>query len=99
VYPAEVEQVLSSHAGVADCAVVGPPDEEWGRRVHAVVEPVDPDNAPTAAELDALCRNNLAAYKVPKSYSFRAELPRNEAGKLRRSDLQAQVAAELGATQ
>jgi bile acid-coenzyme A ligase len=95
VYPAEVEQVLSAHPGVADCAVVGPPDDEWGRRVHAVIEPVDPATTPTAKELDALCRAALASYKVPKSYTFLPELPRNEAGKLRRSDLQAAVAAEL----
>ncbi|HUG14163.1 MAG TPA: AMP-binding protein [Thermomicrobiales bacterium] len=87
VYPAEVEAALSDHPGIADVAVIGVPDEEWGRRVHAIVQPTDPMEPPSVAELDRQCRERLASYKAPKTYEFVAELPRNEAGKIRRSEL------------
>ena len=51
VYPAEVEAVLTEHAGVLDVVVVGLPDPEWGHRVHAIVQPVDPSHPPTTDEL------------------------------------------------
>jgi bile acid-coenzyme A ligase len=86
VYPAEVEAVLTEHPAVADAAVVGIPDDEWGRRVHAVVE-VLPGAAVTPEELDAHCRARLSATKVPRSYDLTTDLGRNEAGKLRRSSL------------
>jgi bile acid-coenzyme A ligase len=85
VYPAEVEAALSDHPGIADLAVIGVPDEEWGRRVHAVIQPADPLAPPDVAELDRLCRARIASYKAPKTYEFVAELPRNEAGKIRRA--------------
>ena len=87
VYPAEVEAVLSQAPGVADVVVIGVPDEEWGRRVHAIVQPFDPENPPSESELDALCREHLASYKVPKTYEYLRELPRNAAGKIRGSAL------------
>ena len=87
VYPAEVEAILSQASGVADVVVVGVPDGEWGRRVHAIVQPLDHANPPTESELDALCREHLAAYKVPKTYEYLPRLPRNAAGKIRRSAL------------
>jgi bile acid-coenzyme A ligase len=86
VYPAEVEAVLTEHPAVADAAVIGVPDDEWGRRVHAVVE-VLPGAMVTPDELDAHCRARLSATKVPRSYELTADLGRNEAGKLRRSSL------------
>jgi bile acid-coenzyme A ligase len=90
VYPAEVESALGEHPGVADVAVIGVPDEEWGRRVHAVVQPLDPSMPPLAGDLDVHCRERLTSYKVPKTYEFLSSLPRNEAGKIRRSDLVAE---------
>ena len=90
VYPAEVESALSEHPGLADVAVIGVPDEEWGRRVHAVVQVSDSGTAPTCAQLDTHCRERLTSYKVPKTYEFVSELPRNEAGKIRRSALVAE---------
>ena len=86
VFPAEVEAALTEHPAVADVAVVGAPDDEWGRRVHAVIELV-PGATVDEAELDAHCRARIAAYKVPRSYAFVDALPRNEAGKVRRSSL------------
>lgn len=85
VYPAEVESALSEHNGVRDVVVVGVPDEEWGRRVHAIVEPVDPSNPVPVEELDAFCRARLVSYKAPKSYEFMQSLPRESSGKIRRS--------------
>jgi bile acid-coenzyme A ligase len=90
VYPAEVEAALHDHPAIADLAVVGVPDEEWGRRVHAVVQPADPAHPPPVAELDAWARERITSYKVPKTYELVAELPRNEAGKIRRSALAAE---------
>ena len=87
VYPAEVEAILSQAPGVADVVVIGVPDEEWGRRVHAIIQPLDPESPPSESELDALCREHLASYKVPKTYEYLPELPRNAAGKIRRSAL------------
>ena len=93
VYPAEVEAALHDHPAIADLAVVGVPDEEWGRRVHAIVQPADPANPPAPAALDAWARARITSYKVPKTYEFVDELPRNEAGKIRRSDLVAERVA------
>jgi long-chain acyl-CoA synthetase len=84
IYPAEAEAVLTAHPAVADVAVIGIPDDEWGESVHAVVEPVDgfePGDA-LAAELIEFCRDRLAKYKCPRTVEFRASLPRTEAGKL-----------------
>ncbi|HEX4778953.1 MAG TPA: AMP-binding protein [Acidimicrobiia bacterium] len=87
VFPAEVEAAMSEHPSVADVAVVGVPDDEWGRYVHAVVQPVDVDAPPSPEELRAHCRARLAPYKVPKAFTFVDALPRTDAGKLNRSAL------------
>jgi len=89
VYPAEVEGVLHAHPDVADVAVIGIPDDEWGERVHAVVQPkagrdVDP------AELEAFVAERLARFKRPRSWDVRAELPRTESGKLLKRVLRAE---------
>ena len=90
VYPAEVEAALSGHPAVGDVVVIGVPDQEWGKRVHAIVQPADPVNPPTAADLDRHCRAHLAAYKVPKTYEFAASFLRSDAGKVRRAALVAE---------
>lgn len=87
IYPAEVEAVISSHPGVRDVAVVGLRDSDLGRRIHAIVEPLDFDDPPSATELDDLCREKLSRYKTPRSYETIKKLPRNQAGKIRRSTL------------
>jgi long-chain acyl-CoA synthetase len=84
VYPAEVEQVLAEHPAVADVAVFGIPDDEWGEAVKAAVE-LAPGHAP-GPELERAIldfgREHLARYKVPRSVDFEARLPRHESGKL-----------------
>jgi len=95
IYPAEVEAAILQHPGIIDAAVVGLPDEEWGKRVHAIVVPADQNQPPTASQLDSHCRKILTRYKVPKSFEFVSELPRNEIGKIRKVDL---VAARAAAT-
>jgi len=84
VYPAEVEQVLQEHPAVADVAVFGIPDEEWGESVKAAVE-LRPGFAPgpeLEAGILAFGRERLARYKVPRSIDFETCLPRHESGKL-----------------
>ncbi|MGY1723500.1 AMP-binding protein [Blastococcus sp. SYSU DS0533] len=97
VYPAEVEGVLLAHPLVADAAVVGLPDDEWGERVTAVVEPRPEVTEPAALEADLLahCRRELAGPKVPRRLAFVDALPRNEIGKVSRRGLRE---ALLGAT-
>jgi len=90
VFPAEVETALSEHPGVDDVVVIGLPDPEWGRRVHAIVQPVDWADPPTADALDAYVRERLAAYKVPKAYEIVERIPRNDAGKINRGVLTAE---------
>lgn len=87
VYPAEVEAALHDHPEIADLAVIGLADDEWGRRVHAVIQPLDSAAPPTEEALRIWARARIADYKVPRSWEFVAELPRNEAGKIRRSAL------------
>jgi bile acid-coenzyme A ligase len=84
VYPAEVEAALGDHPSISDIVVIGLPDDRWGQRVHAIVQLAAPA---TEAELDAYARGRLSPYKVPKTYEFVDQLPRNEAGKIRRRAL------------
>lgn len=87
VIPAEVEAILTQHPGVRDAAVIGLKDDDLGRRVHALVEPTNFDSSPSQEELDRHMRKHLASYKVPRSYELIEALPRDEAGKIRRSKL------------
>lgn len=87
IYPAEVEAALTEHPAIADAAVIGLPDDEWGRRVHAVIETVDPAEIPAEADLAAWLRQRLTSYKLPKTYEFTPALPRDPSGKIRRSAL------------
>ncbi len=84
IYPAEIEGALLEHPAVADAAVLGVPDDEWGEQVKAVVQLKDPAAAgdELAQELLAFCRERLAAFKCPRSVDFRDELPRFPTGKL-----------------
>lgn len=83
VYPREVEDVLVAHPGVAEAAVVGRSDAEWGEIVVAFV--VVAGEAPRADELDRHCLRHLARFKRPRRYEFVRELPRNAYGKVRKN--------------
>ena len=87
VAPAEVEAVLATHPAVADVAVHGAPDAEWGERVVATIV-LSPDATATAQELTGYCRVRMAPYKVPKVFRFSLDLPRTQSGKLLRRDLE-----------
>jgi long-chain acyl-CoA synthetase len=84
IYPQEAENVLINHPQVADVAVLGVPNEEFGEEVKAVVQPRDMREAgpELAAALIAYCREHLSPIKCPKSVDFEAELPRHPTGKL-----------------
>lgn len=87
VFPAEVEAALSEHSSVVDQVVVPVPDEEWGHRVHAIIQPADIQDPPDVEQLREHCRARLAAYKVPKSFELVEKMARTEAGKLNRTSL------------
>jgi acyl-CoA synthetase (AMP-forming)/AMP-acid ligase II len=89
VYSAEVENVLSHHPGVVECAVVGRPDPVLGERVHAFV--VRKHDAVDAEDLRGFCATRLSDYKVPEAFSFIDVLPRNAAGKILKPELRALV--------
>lgn len=84
VHPDEVEAVLAAHPGVAEAAVAGRPDPEWGQRVTAFVVPRDPASPPTLAELRAFARERLTAAKAPRELVLVPALPRSPSGKLLR---------------
>jgi long-chain acyl-CoA synthetase len=84
IYPQEAENVLITHPKVADCAVLGVPNEEFGEEVKAVVQPRDMADAGPALEQELIhwCREQISHIKCPKSIDFEAELPRHATGKL-----------------
>ncbi len=85
IYPREVEEVLLRHAQVREVSVIGRPHADWG---EAVVAYVVGDAAP--AELDALCLRHIARFKRPKEYVFVAALPKNNYGKILKTELREQ---------
>ncbi len=84
IYPQETENILVAHPKVADVAVIGVPNEEFGEEVKAVVQPADwSDAGPALAEeLMTYCRERLSPLKCPRSVDFERELPRHPTGKL-----------------
>ncbi|MEV5959111.1 long-chain fatty acid--CoA ligase [Streptomyces sp. NPDC051987] len=93
VYPAEIEDLLLAHPGIAECAVIGVPDDKWGEVPRAVVVPregavLDPD------EVLASLAGRLAKYKLPKSVVLADELPRTASGKLLKSRVRKRYGAD-----
>ena len=86
VYPSEIENMLHGHPAVAEAAVVGIPDARLGEEVMAVIIR-RPAMAVGEPELVAYCRQRLAAYKCPRVYQFRSELPKNTLGKVLKDEL------------
>ncbi len=81
IYPAEIEAEILKIPGVADCAVFGIPDTEFGEALCAVVQP-QPQITLTAVEIKNFLRDHVARYKVPKIVEFQTELPREDSGKI-----------------
>ena len=85
VYPNEIEDIVSAHPKVTEAAAVGIPDERTGEAVKLFV--VKADDALTADEIVAYCRENMTAYKVPRNIEFREDLPKTNVGKILRREL------------
>ena len=97
IYPREVEEVLQTHPDVAEVAVIGRPHPEWGEEVVACIVArtvvSDPSNhVALERALDAFCLERIARFKRPKAYVFLAELPKNNAGKVLKTALRADLA-------
>jgi long-chain acyl-CoA synthetase len=92
IYPREVEEVLLDLPSVSEVAVVGQPHPVWGEIVVAFVVP---NGAVSEAELDRHCVENIARFKRPKAYLIVTELPKNNYGKVLKTDLRAQLATDL----
>ena len=88
VYPREIEEVLYTHPAIAECAVLGEPDEVLGEEIAAFVVTKTPI---TSEELQSYCSEHLAKYKVPRIYYFLDALPKNATGKILKTPLRKQV--------
>jgi long-chain acyl-CoA synthetase len=81
IYPAEIEAELSRIPGIADCAVFGIPDDEFGEMVCAIIQPCNEVKL-ESGQITAFLRRSLASYKVPRRIEFRTALPREDSGKI-----------------
>ena len=90
IYPREIEDVLNLHPGVAECSVVGRPHPEWGEDVVAFVVR-RPGASVAPADLDRLCLENIARFKRPKDYKFVEALPKNNYGKILKTELRSRL--------
>ncbi|MBV8986581.1 MAG: AMP-binding protein [Acidimicrobiia bacterium] len=96
IYPAEIENVLFEHASIAECAVVGVPDEKWGEQVTAFVR-INDGAEVTEAELFAHVREHLAPFKTPRQWVFVEACPLTASGKIQKFVLRDQLLqGELG---
>jgi long-chain acyl-CoA synthetase len=94
IYPREVEEVLLRDPRVAECSVVGRPHPDWGEEVVAFIVPAS-DASLRAAELDALCLDHIARFKRPKHYRFVESLPKNNYGKVLKTELRRLAGEEI----
>jgi long-chain acyl-CoA synthetase len=95
IYPAEIEMVLLAMPGVRDCAVFGIPDDEFGEKLCAHIEP-DPEVLFGAAEVAAFLRARLADFKVPRVIKFETALPHEDSGKIIKRKLREPYWAQAG---
>jgi len=86
IYPREVEEVIANHTAVAEVAVIGVPDEEWGESVKAFVV-LRAGKTAEADEIIEFCKDHIASYKKPKFVEFVADLPKNPTGKILKREL------------
>jgi long-chain acyl-CoA synthetase len=84
IYPREIEEVLLRHPAVAECSVVGRPHPEWGEEAVAFLVL---KGAVSSMELDELCKANIARFKRPREYRFVEALPKNNYGKVLKTEL------------
>ena len=98
IYPREVEEVLYEHEAIQECVVAGIPDPYRGETVKAYIVLKEGQEV-TEKELNEFCRQNLAAYKVPRFYEFRAELPKTAVGKILRRTLVEEEKEKLAASE
>ena len=90
IYPREIEEVLLCHPEVLECAVIGRPHPDWGEEVVAFIVP-KPGATPEEAALDALCLSRIARFKRPRHYRMVDSLPKNNYGKVLKTELRARV--------
>ena len=93
IAPAEIEQVLEDHPGVAEAAIIGVPDNEWGEVCKAIMVPVSGSALPSEQELTDYVKSRLASYKAPALYEWVEELPRNPMGKILKTELREKYGA------
>jgi long-chain acyl-CoA synthetase len=86
IYPREIEEILLGHPGVLECSVIGRPHPEWGEEVIAFVV-ARPDQSVEPGQLDALCLKRIARFKRPRVYRFVEALPKNNYGKVLKTEL------------
>jgi acyl-CoA synthetase (AMP-forming)/AMP-acid ligase II len=93
IYPREIEEVLLRHPGLVEASVVGRPHADWGEEVIAFVVP-KPDVTVSEQDLDRLCLDNIARFKRPKAYRFVGPLPKNNYGKVLKTELRRRLSEE-----
>jgi len=90
IYPREVEEALLMHPAVSEVSVIGRPNAQWGEEVVAVIV-ASTDRPPNPEELDAHCRSLIAGFKRPRAYFFETALPKNNYGKVLKTELRKKV--------